>query len=90
MLSGAVGLVLEDGAKLGAWMDIVSIYLIPLGALVAAVMFFWVCGTDFARKQVQTGREKKLGTWFEPMTKYVFCGATLVIYILGIMYGGIG
>ena len=90
VISATVGLILEDGNKLGAWMDIVSIYLIPLGALVAAVMFFWVCGTDFARKQVQTGREKKLGTWFEPMTKYVFCGATLVIYILGIMYGGIG
>ncbi len=89
-VSASVGLVLENGAALGTWMDIVSIYIIPLGALLAGIMFFWVCGKGFAREQAQTGREKKIGKWFEPMTKYVFCGATIIVYILGIIYGGIG
>ncbi len=90
VISASVGLILEDGNKLGTWMDIVSIYLIPLGALIAAIMFFWVCGPTFAREQVQMGQKKPLGKWFELMTRYVFCGATIIIYVLGILYGGIG
>ncbi len=89
-ISAAVGLILENGAVLGTWMDIVSIYIIPLGALLAGIMFFWVCGEGFAREQIQTGRKKVIGKWLEPMTKYVFCGATIIVYILGIIYGGIG
>lgn len=90
-LFGAItGIVLEDSNKLGVWMDVISIYVIPLGALLAAIMFYWVCGSKFAKEQVQLGREKELGSWFEPMTRYVFCGLTIIVYILGIFYGGIG
>lgn len=90
VIAVAVGVVIESGDVVGTWMDIVSIYIIPLGALLAAIMFFWVCPSGFAREQVQLGREKKIGKWFEPVTKYVFVGLTVVVYILGILYGGIG
>lgn len=90
IISIGVGLLLQDGNALGQWMDIVSIYLIPLGALLAAVMFFWVCGKRFAREAVQSGHSKPLSPLFEPMTRYVFCGTTLVVYVLGVVYGGIG
>ena len=85
-----VGIFIESGNAVGAWMDVVSIYVIPLGALLAAIMFFWVCPKGFAREQAQQGREKRIGNWFEPLTKYVFVGVTFVVYILGIFYGGIG
>ncbi|MCT4631453.1 MAG: sodium-dependent transporter [Firmicutes bacterium] len=85
-----IGVFLEGGNMLGLWMDIVSIYVIPLGALLAGIVFFWVCGSEFAREQAQLGRKEKIGPWFEPMTKYVFCGLTVIVYILGIFYGGIG
>lgn len=84
------GIILEDAQKLGIWMDVISIYVIPLGALLAGIMFFWVCGSKFAREQVQLGSTKEIGSWFEAMTKYVFCGLTIIVYILGIFYGGIG
>lgn len=90
VISALAGVMIEAGNVVGTWMDIVSIYIIPLGALLAAVMFFWVCPSGFAREQVQTGREKKIGIWFEPATKYVFVGLTIIVYILGILYGGIG
>lgn len=90
-LFGAIsGIILEDGDKLGVWMDVISIYVIPLGALLAAIMFYWVCGPKFAREQVQLGCKKELGSWFEPMTRYIFCGLTIIVYIFGIFYGGIG
>ncbi len=71
-------------------MDVVSIYVIPLGALLAGIMFFWVCGPKFAREQAQLGRTKPIGGWFDPMSRYVFVGLTIFVYIAGIFYGGIG
>ncbi len=90
LIAIGVGVFIESGNALGTWMDIVSIYVIPLGALLAAIMFYWVCPGDFARQQVEKGKAGKLGGWFEPVTKYVFVGVTAVVYVLGILYGGIG
>ena len=89
-ISAVVGIFIESADMVSLWMDAVSIYVIPLGALLAAVMFFWVCPKGYAREQVQMGRRKKLGAWFEPVTKYVFVGLTLAVYVLGVLMGGIG
>ncbi len=90
LVAALVGIFIESGDAVGAWMDAVSIYIIPLGALDAGVMFFWVCPKGYARSQVETGRERPLGKWFEPVTKYLFVGITFCVYILGIFFGGIG
>lgn len=90
LLAVGVGVFLENPDRLSTWMDIVSIYLIPIGALLAGVMFYWVYGSNFAREQIQLGRDKKIGKWLEPMSKYVFCGLTILVLTLGIFYGGIG
>ena len=75
----------------GGWMDAVSIYVCPLGAFIAGVMFFWVFGSDYARRQLQKGRKKLIGAWLEPMTRYVFCGRTLLVLLLSCFIpGGIG
>lgn len=89
VISATISILIENATVLSKWMDILSIYIIPLGALLAGIMFFWVCKPNFARTQVEKGLTKPLGKWFEPMTKYVFIGLTLIIYILGILLGGI-
>ena len=90
VLAVAVGLFLENGSSVSDWMDVISIYVIPVGAFLAAVMFFWVCPAGFAKKQAEEGRKKPLGNWFNFMTRYVFVGITAVVIVLGIFYGGIG
>ncbi|WFA08392.1 sodium-dependent transporter [Tissierella sp. Yu-01] len=85
-----VGIFIESGDTIGVWMDLVSIYIIPLGAIVAAVMFYWVCGKGFPTEQIQLGREKTVWPWIEPLGKYVFCGVSIFVYIIGILLGGIG
>lgn len=72
------------------WMDFVSIYICPLGAGLAGIMFFWVLGRDFAEREVSKGRKKPVGAWYYPMGKYVFCILTLAVFVLGIALGGIG
>lgn len=72
------------------WMDFVSIYICPLGAGMAGLMFFWVYKEKAFRRAIQMGREKKIGAWLEPMTKIVFCGLTILVFILGVCFHGIG
>lgn len=89
IITAGVGIFVE-GDLLSPWMDTISIYVIPLGALLAGITMFWICKKGFARNAIQEGRKKTIGKWLEPMTKYVFCGVAILVYILGIFYGGIG
>lgn len=84
-IAAICGTFIENACVIEVWMDVLSIYIVPLGALLAGLMFFWCCGQDFAREQVQMGRKKKIGKWFEPMTKYVFIGLILAVYLLNIL-----
>lgn len=72
------------------WMDILSIYICPLGAGLAGIMFFWVCGKKYVETQVNTGRDKKFTDMFIPVCKYIFCPICFLVLILGIVLGGIG
>ena len=72
------------------WMDVLSIYVCPAGALLAAIMFFWVGGRKFAEDEVSKGRAKRIGAWFYPLGKYAFCAAAIFAIVAGIVLGGIG
>ena len=72
------------------WMDILSIYICPLGAGLAGIMFFWICGKKYVETQVNTGRDKKFTDKFYPICKYIFCPVCFLVLILGIILGGIG
>ena len=72
------------------WMDVLSIYICPLGAGLAGIMFFWVCGKKYVEEQVNLGREKKFTDKFLPICKYVYCPICILVLILGIALGGIG
>ena len=60
------------------------------GAMLAAIMFFWVADREFALKAVNTGREKKIGAWFLVLGKYVLVPLAFVALVAGALLGGIG
>ena len=84
----AIGLCIQG--IVSGWMDFVSIYICPLGAGLAGIMFFWVFGADYAKKEVEKGRLRPIGPWFSFMTSYLFCVLTAAVFVLGIVFGGIG
>lgn len=88
-VTGAVVAVCIQGT-VSEWMDVLSIYICPLGAGLAAIMFFWVFEKKYVESQVNKGREKPIGNYFYPLCKYVFCPACFLVLILGIAMGGIG
>ena len=54
------------------WMDIISIYICPLGAGLAGIMFFWVLGKKLAESEISKGRLKPLPKYIIPLARYVF------------------
>ena len=72
------------------WMDVLSIYICPLGAGLAGIMFFWVLGKIYVDKQVNTGRKKPFTGLFFPICKYIYIPICFLVLILGIALGGIG
>lgn len=76
----------------GEWMDFVSIYICPLGAFLAGMMFFWVAGRDFVMAAVNEGRTggKPVGGYFYPLGAYVYVPLCIVALVLGAILGGIG
>ena len=85
--SAVVSLFIENGEVVGVWMDVVSIYMVPLGALLAGIMFFWICDSKFVLAQVNLGARKKIGKWFIPVAKYLFIIVTFIVFICGIFWG---
>ena len=88
-VTGCVVALVIQGIVSG-WMDAVSIYICPLGAMLAAIMFFWVAGKDFALDAVNRGRQKQIGAWFIPLGKYILVPLAFVALVAGAVLGGIG
>lgn len=86
---GTVVGILIEGIVSG-WMDVCSIYLCPIGALIAAAIFFWILKPDYIKEQINIGAKSPIGDWFVPMGRYGFCGLTAAVLVLGTIFGSIG
>ena len=88
VIGGVIALLIQHITS--QWMDVVSIYICPLGALLAGIMFFWVLKKKDALNEVNTGAGHKIGTVFYPLGKYVYIACTIVALVAGALLGGIG
>lgn len=72
------------------WMDVLSIYICPLGAGLAGIMFFWVCSKQYVESQINAGHSRTFTKLFLPVCRYIYCPVCILVLILGILLGGIG
>ena len=70
--------------------NFITVIISPIGALIVAVVFYYVCGEKKVLEEVNIGAKRKLSNGFIFMGKYVFTITTVIVIILGIIYGGIG
>ena len=89
VLGFLIGIPLDLNMDLfGRFADFFTVYLVPFGAFLSAVVFFWVHGVDEARAEVNKGAARPLGEWWGYWAKYVFTGVAIFILIIGIFVGG--
>lgn len=70
--------------------DLMTVILSPVGALIVFISFYFLNNKDIVLEQINTGASKCLGNKFILFAKYGFTITTILVIILGIIYGGIG
>ncbi len=89
VISMAVGIFIEAEPKVGSWMDFVSIVIVPFGAVLGAVSIYYVLGWDEIKKELEIGHGK-LSAAFGVAGRIIYVPLTVLVLILGLVYGGIG
>ena len=79
-----IGLFMEPIYRWGTWMDIVSIYIIPIGATLGAVSWFWVMKKEDLLEEINKGTAKSHGNLWHNVGRYpyVFCALILCLVAL--------
>ncbi len=83
------GLFLESLAGMGSWMDLITIYVSPFGALLVAVCIYFILRMDTIKDELALGGNGRPGKFFTVTARFYVLVAAAV-WVLGIYYGGIG
>lgn len=89
LLSLAIGIFIEAEPKVGQWMDFVSIIIVPFGAVLGAVAVYYVLGWQDIRLELERGHGA-LSERYGLAARFVYVPLTVLVMILGLIYGGIG
>ncbi len=82
-----VGVNMESIAKWGPWMDIVSIYIIPIGALLGAVSWFFVMKKDDLLSEINKGAARKKGNLWYYLGRYLYVPCALILCLVALIMG---
>lgn len=74
----------------GNFTNFITIIVSPLAALIIFIVFYYVYDKDKALEEINIGASIKLQNSFINFAKYIFVPVTIIIILLGIIYGGIG
>ena len=79
-----IGVNMEPIFKWGPWMDIVSIYIIPIGATLGAVSWFWIMRREDLMDEVDKGAEKAPGAWWYHVGRYVYVPCAVILCLVAL------
>lgn len=86
----SVGIFLEAEPKVGTFMDFITIIIVPFGAVFGAISIYYALGKKEIEKELNIGRKKELPACFGIIGRYIYVPLTIVVFILGLIYKGIG
>ena len=78
------GINMEPIFKWGPWMDIVSIYIIPIGATLGAVSWFWIMKKDALMGEINKGTVKPHGKAWYYAGRYLYVGCALILCMVAL------
>ena len=70
---------MEPIFKWGPWMDIVSIYIIPIGATLGAVSWFWVMRRQDLMEEINRGAKRPSGALWYSVGRYVYVPCAVIL-----------
>ena len=74
-----IGINMEPIAKWGPWMDIVSIYIIPIGATLGAVSWFYVMKKDDLLYEINKSTAKAHGKLWYFAGRYLYVPCAIIL-----------
>lgn len=74
-----IGLHMEAIFKWGPWMDFVSIYIIPIGACLGAISWFWVMDKQALLDAVNIGANNRRGLVWYAIGRYVYVPFAVIL-----------
>ena len=79
------GLNMEPIAKWGPWMDIVSIYIIPIGATLGAISWFWIMKKKDLMDEINKGTKRPhKGLWYGA-GRYLYVPCALILCLVALI-----
>ncbi|WP_338962725.1 sodium-dependent transporter [Fusobacterium nucleatum] len=85
-----IGIFIEPENKVGPWMDVVTIYIIPFGAVLGAISWYWILKKESYMEELNQGSKVTRSDMYHNVGKYVYVPLVLIVFVLGVMYHGIG
>ena len=79
-----VGIFMEPIAKWGPWLDIISIYIIPIGATIGAITWFWIMKKDDLLEEINFGASKHHGNTWYYVGRWVYVPCALILCCVAI------
>ena len=74
-----IGLHMEPIFKWGPWMDIVSIYIIPIGATLGALSWFWIMKREELMEEINRGAKKPSGAVWYGLGRYLYVPCAVIL-----------
>lgn len=84
------GIFIEYEPNLGRWMDFITIYVVPFGAVLGAIVIFLVLKKNQIVEELNIARKKPLGSLYFNIAKYIYVPLAGIVVVLSILMGGIG
>ena len=81
------GIGMEPIYSWGPWMDFVSIYIIPIGATIGAVTWFYVMKKDELLNAVNLGSKRSHGKLWYGVGRYVYVPIAIILCAVALIMG---
>ena len=78
------GIFMEGIDSWGPWMDLVSIYIIPIGATLGAISWFYVMKKDRILEAVNLGSKKNRSTLWYSVGRYLYVPFAVILCVIAL------
>ena len=81
-----LGLNLETIDAFGPYMDLISIYIIPIGASIGAFTWFYILSKDRLLAEINRSSSREYGNRWHRIGKYLYVPIAIIITILALVF----